>query len=56
MKEKVVDYIIVIEENRLKLHECVKERIEQGWVPLGSPFMPHNSDWFYQAMVKYETN
>jgi hypothetical protein len=61
---KIIDYRIIsgfTEEAKrndhdgdIQLLKLVWENIEDGWQPLGSPFLDRNG-WVCQAMVKYES-
>lgn len=49
---KVVDYKILDHYSEHNLVDLVQKYITSGWQPIGG--MASASDWFYQAMVKYE--
>lgn len=52
---KIVDYYIVYSTQVLDITEPVKTMINQGWQPLGAPFLTDgSSDYMAQAMVTYE--
>lgn len=56
MKEKIADYeIICAKGNDSPYHHVLSERVrqmmEKGWQPYGSPY--EGGDGMYQAMVKF---
>ena len=52
MTKKITDYVIIHENSRKMTSETVLNLIEDGWEPLGGPFV--YQDALHQAMIKYE--
>ena len=55
--KKVVDYTIVVagDQNIEDLTGEVKEKLAEGWHPLGAPFLSgKNRSYLAQALVKYD--
>jgi len=55
--KKIVDYKIVLEgcDDLSEVEKNVKGKIEEGWQPIGAPFLGgKNNSYMLQAMVKYE--
>lgn len=50
---KIVDYMIVHDWSALTVQYKVQEEIKNGWQPYGN--FATKSEYFYQAMVRYET-
>jgi hypothetical protein len=54
--KRVVDYTIVIagDQDIEDLKDEVKEKLAEGWHPLGAPFLSgKNLSYLTQALVKY---
>jgi len=54
MTKKITDYQIIRESSRKMTSETVLNLIEDGWEPLGGPFV--YQDVLNQAMIKYTIN
>ena len=54
MTKKITDYQIIHETSRKMTSDTVLILIEDGWEPLGGPFV--YQDVLHQAMVKYTIN
>ena len=51
MDKKITDYQIIRESSRKMTSETVLDLIEDGWEPLGGPFV--YQDVLHQALIKY---
>jgi|GEM_PF-4019419 len=54
MTKIITDYQIIRESSRKMTSDTVLSLIEDGWEPLGGPFV--YQDALHQALVKYTTN
>lgn len=56
---KIIDYKVVSVRSDEGVRDKVNREIDRGWQPLGG-LCAHTdkseTEWFYQAMVKYEEN
>jgi hypothetical protein len=54
MKNKIIEYNILTEDNVMKLRDFVSSQIGLGWEPIGGPFIVSqmcNITTFGQAMI-----
>ncbi len=50
---KVIDYTVMVTDDREDLSKVVCRKLSYGWQPLGSSYIT-GGNWYAQTMVKYE--
>lgn len=45
-------YDIIMAGNLLNLIDFMKEKIEEGWEPLGAPFISKNGEDYAQTIIR----
>ena len=54
MKNKIIDYTILTEDNTAHLSHQINKMIEIGYQPYGN--LIYEDEWYIQPMVKYQSD
>lgn len=51
MSNKLIEYVLIVQQTLTELNETVTSYLREGWLPHGSPVI-EKSGYYFQAAIK----